>query len=711
MKRGALRTSKRILVVLLLLVGEIVFMPRYSQAATAGSGACQQTYTITGTGEVAVYESGGYCFVAFKNTGAADTQAIFSWIRPTQVTSVDALVVGGGGGGGARHGGGGGAGGFVQTDAYAISTATSIAIAVGGGGSASTNFTGTNGQNSYFKPTTASTSGLIAIGGGGGANGTAGNGGSGGGAGAGQTAGSVTSQAQSTFAGVTLSNINFGSAGAAGATDTNDGADLNDYWAGGGGGGASSAGFNPTSNGTLTTAFAVNTSSTARGGAGGNGKSVSWITSTVASSLSVGHTSSSTVYFAGGGGGGIGVDGLSGGAGGLGGGATGTRTDASGNAGTANTGGGGGGSGFDDINKAGSPQTVSAAPAGAGGSGIVVIRFIAPDIVAPTIASIAITSSPGSDNYYGALDNISLTATFSEAVTVTGSPRFPIVGLSSSYLTYASGSGTTSLVFSYQVSRTSLDRDGISIAANSLALNGGTITDAALNTATLTHSEIPAALNLRVDGISPNIQVNSIAADGASLTFTADETLAATSTPTSAFVVTVGSLTDPVTAVTINGTSITLSLSYAILAGKSVGYSYTDPANATSLQDLAGNAVNTHSIAVGNILNYSTVTSNSTISLSLNPVAATAVYKSSTTVKATVSAAGKVDFFLAGKIIVGCRNISTTGSSPITATCIWKPSIHNSVIVTATLKPSSAAITTSSATPLPVFVLKRTNTR
>ena len=333
------------------------------------------------------------------------------------------------------------------------------------------------------------------------------------------------------------------------------------------------------------------------------------------------------------------------------------------------------------------------------------------DSTAPTLSSIAITSSSGSDNYYGALEYITLTATFSEAVTVTGSPRFPIVGLTSSYLTYDSGSGSTSLLFKFQVSRTSLNRDGISVAANSLAFNGGTITDAALNTAVITHAEIPAALNLRVDGYSPNIQVNAIAADGATLTFTADETLAATSTPTSAFVVTVGSLSDPVTAVTINGTSITLSLTYAIMAGKSVGYSYTDPGNATSLQDLAGNAVNTVSIAVGNITNNSTVTSNSTIALALNPASTTAVYRAATSVKATVSAAGKVDFYFAGKIITGCRNIATSGSNPIIATCSWKPAAHGYLNLTATLKPTSSAYTNANSTALTLYVTRRAGQR
>ena len=77
-----------------------IITPQYAFADTSGSGICQQTFTKTGTGQVDVFESGGYCYVAFKNTGAVNTQVTYSWTRPTGVTSVDVLVVGGGGSGG-----------------------------------------------------------------------------------------------------------------------------------------------------------------------------------------------------------------------------------------------------------------------------------------------------------------------------------------------------------------------------------------------------------------------------------------------------------------------------------------------------------------------------------------------------------------------------------------------------------------------------------
>lgn len=710
MKRGASLKIRIVLAALSLIAAEIALIPSSTYAATSGTGACQQSYTVTGTGEVAVYESGGYCYVAFKNTGAVDTQAIFTWTRPTQVTSADVLVVGGGGGGGARHGGGGGAGGFVQTDSYAISSSSTIAVAVGGGGSASTSYTGSNGQTSYFKPTTGSANGLIALGGGAGSSGGSGGGGSSGGAGSAQTVAAVTAQTQSTFAGSVLSGISFGNIGAAGAYDTNNGADLNDYWAGGGGGGASSSGSWPLSNGSPVTSFAIYSSSTARGGNGGDGKFVSWLSTTAASNLSVGHASSGSVYFAGGGGGGIGVDGQSGGTGGLGGGANGTRTEASGNAGTAHTGGGGGGSGFDDINKAGSTETVNAAPAGAGGSGVVLLRFTAPDITSPTVSFTTFYTSPTS-GWYALRETATVQFTFSETVTVTGTPRIPITGMAGKYFTYSSGSGSKVLLFDYVVAVGDYNLPGVGVASSTLELNGGTIRDLALNNSSLNNQALNPNGFHKIDGTVPTVSSVATSTDGQKVVITLSETQSSNALTGTPFNVSVNGVRSVVTTALQSGPTITLTLTFGVVAGDTVQITYTDPTvnnDTYALQDLAGNDVATFTM---NVTNSSTATSNTTISLRVSPDTTTAIYRQNNSIIATVSAAGKVDFKLQGKYLPGCRNVATTGSGPITATCVWKPSIHNSVTVTATLKPSGAGFMASHSTPLSVFVLKRTNTR
>jgi hypothetical protein len=166
-----------------------------------------------------------------------------------------------------------------------------------------------------------------------------------------------------------------------------------------------------------------------------------------------------------------------------------------------------------------------------------------------------------------------------------------------------------------------------------------------------------------------------------------------------------------VTAATQSGTKVTLTLTFGVIAGDTVQITYTDPTpnnDSYALQDIAGNDIATFTMSVTNL---STATSNTSISLRVTPDTTTAIYRFNNSIIATVSTAGKVDFKLQGKYLAGCRNVATTGSAPITATCIWKPSIHNSVIITATLKPSGAGFINSNAAPLQVFVLKRSNTR
>ena len=48
---------------------------------------------------------------------------------------------------------------------------------------------------------------------------------------------------------------------------------------------------------------------------------------------------------------------------------------------------------------------------------------------------------------------------------------------------YLEGTGTTELVFAYEVVKGDEDSDGVSIDANSLSLSGGTIEDASKNSA------------------------------------------------------------------------------------------------------------------------------------------------------------------------------------------------------------------------------------
>ena len=106
------------------------------------------------------------------------------------------------------------------------------------------------------------------------------------------------------------------------------------------------------------------------------------------------------------------------------------------------------------------------------------------DDVAPTVSGV---SSSTTDNTYGIGSVISIQVTFSEAVTVSGTPQLTLeTGATDRTINYTGGTGTNTLTFSYtvQAGDTSSDLDYQSTTA--LVLNGGTIKDAAGNDATLT---------------------------------------------------------------------------------------------------------------------------------------------------------------------------------------------------------------------------------
>lgn len=263
----------------------------------------------------------------FRNTGS--TNFVVSSIGNSD-GNVEYLIVAGGGSGGQRLSGGGGAGGVLSGNTTV--TATTYAVVVGAGGAAAgAQALGNAGGNSSVFGQTA-----VGGGGGGGYNGSAsvggGSGGSGGGAASGGGVGGAGTAGQ-------------GNAGGTGNITNWDG---DSGYSGGGGGGAGAAGTNGVGGGPVN----------GLPGAGGIG---------VASSIT------GTVRYYGGGGGGHqyrnqsivapgGVGG--GGAGGF----TGpyATTFAVPVAGTTNTGGGGGAGGY-YANEGGA--------SGAGGSGVVIIRY------------------------------------------------------------------------------------------------------------------------------------------------------------------------------------------------------------------------------------------------------------------------------------------------------------------------------------------------
>ena len=145
------------------------------------------------------------------------------------------------------------------------------------------------------------------------------------------------------------------------------------------------------------------------------------------------------------------------------------------------------------------------------------------DNVAPSITTEAITSAPTAQNsFLNAGDVLTATVTFSEAVVKTGSPRLALdIGGTTVYAAYSAGSGTTALTFTYTILALQTDANGTSIPLNALDLNGGTITDLAGNTATITKAAVSDNANFMVDTTVPGTPTISVVAssdNGASST-------------------------------------------------------------------------------------------------------------------------------------------------------------------------------------------------
>ena len=223
---------------------------------------------------------------------------------------------------------------------------------------------------------------------------------------------------------------------------------------------------------------------------------------------------------------------------------------------------------------------------------------------APTVSNVAVTSAPASGDTYGTGEMIRFTVTFDQEVTVTGTPEFNFclgssatvscsVGTSPPALRSAvlsSGSGTTALVFVYEVDEGDEDTDGVSIEANRLTLNGGTIRDGSNNNAVLDHEEVAADAGHKVDTVKPQLAASGGAVvEGTRLTLTYDEALDGGSRPVSGdFTVSGGDRVRTVTGVRVRGSAVELTLDPGaehLEAG--IRVSYTPGAN--PIRDVPGN--------------------------------------------------------------------------------------------------------------------------
>lgn len=145
---------------------------------------------------------------------------------------------------------------------------------------------------------------------------------------------------------------------------------------------------------------------------------------------------------------------------------------------------------------------------------LLVLGLTSPAVAAPLITDLALTAATGlEDGYLNYGDVVTATVAFSEAVTVTGTPQLTLtVGATALKASYVSGSGSPTLSFTYKMTLNRNDADGISLPADAVILNGGTI-QAGGEAAVLTHAARPDDPRFRVDSQKPAIPTMALTED------------------------------------------------------------------------------------------------------------------------------------------------------------------------------------------------------
>jgi hypothetical protein len=266
--------------------------------------------------------------------------------------------------------------------------------------------------------------------------------------------------------------------------------------------------------------------------------------------------------------------------------------------------------------------------------------------VAPTVTGVSSSTTNGS---YIVGDSISIQVTFSEAVTVTGTPQLTLeTGSTDQVLNYASGSGTSTLTFSYTIQAGDTSSDLTYIATNPLALNGGTIKNASSLDAVLTlpsptdTGSLGANKAIVVDTTLPTVtSFSSTTPDGSYKAGSQiDITATLSEVVTTAASITVTLDNGQTVVLTHNTENNTLTGSYTIGSGQSSSdLGISSFALTSAPVDLAGNIMTSTTLPAGNISGTRTIvvdTSVPTVS-SFSSTTSDGAYKVGATINITAT--------------------------------------------------------------------------
>ena len=228
------------------------------------------------------------------------------------------------------------------------------------------------------------------------------------------------------------------------------------------------------------------------------------------------------------------------------------------------------------------------------------------------ISGIEITSDPSvatPAGYYGGGETVEFTASFSQAVTVSGTPQLKFIASDQGRQTaaYASGTGSAELVFTWTVPAdvpggetpieipSNIGTGGALLTDGGLVLTGGTIQDSSARDVNIRHGQYTTDSEADTTGPALVAGAEGATVAGTQLVLTFErnagvaEYLDENSVPaTSDFAVVVQSVGRTVSAVAVSGATVTLTLSEPMGHAQTVTVRYTPGAN--PIKDLWGNS-------------------------------------------------------------------------------------------------------------------------
>ncbi len=262
----------------------------------------------------------------------------------------------------------------------------------------------------------------------------------------------------------------------------------------------------------------------------------------------------------------------------------------------------------------------------------------------PEVSSVALTSTPGTDNTYAIGDSVAATVTFDAAVDITGTPELELdFDGTAKGASCATGTNTTTMVCEYEVLVGDTAPNGVGIAANTLT--GGTIyaTGVTAVNADLDHVAVAIDAGHKVDGIRPTLVTTSpnaptTSTDGETVLLVFSEDIGAVSH--SDITIQANGVTLSTTMASVAATKVEITLTTALTA---TATNLTVALAAAAVDDAAGNGnLAAAAATVTNAVSTTTAPTVTGIALTSTP-GADNTYAIGDAVEATVTFSEAVD--------------------------------------------------------------------